>query len=166
MNQFTSKVPLALFALLSFSFLGGAGAVTRSMFPLPGNRAIIMIAAKSMDGSSDLDGWKLFQLLNLPVQDSPIGPGKGFATANRDLNISCANRTGIGTECSLVINSSPRAQISALEKKIQYQMTDSELNSLKEKFFIHGDGCLSYTTQDNKLSLSFTDGGFELRFKE
>lgn len=158
------KKYLAIGGILVVSSLSQA--VTRSAFPFGGQQATVMIAAQSMDGSQDSDGYNLFKMMNVPIQDSFVGPGKAIFSANRDFNISCGQRQNVGTECSFIFSKSARTKIDFMNKTVDVLINDAEAAGLIAKFFVDVQGKLQYSTTDDKLNLVIKNNEIHIHFSE
>lgn len=145
---------------------GAASAVTRSAFPFGGQQATVMIAAQTMDGSQDSDGYNLFKMMNVPIQDSFVGPGKAIFSANRDFNISCGQRQNVGTECSFLFSKSARTKIDFMNKTVDVLVNDLEAAGLIAKFFVDVQGKMQYSTTDGKLNLVIQNNEIHIQFTE
>jgi hypothetical protein len=148
-----------------FLLAGSAFAVTRSAFPFGGQQATVMIAAQTMDGSQDSDGYNLFKMMNVPIQDSFVGPGKAIFSSNRDFNISCGQRQ-VGTECSFIFSKSARTKIDFVNKTVDVVINDSEASGLIAKFFVDVQGHMQYSTTDDKLNLAIKNNEIHIHFSE
>lgn len=151
-------VAVLLSTVSSFAF-------TRSFFSMAG-QAQVTLGAQSMTGVQDADGYNLFQLMNVPIQDSFIGPGKAIFSANRDVNISCGQRAQSGTECSFIFNKSSRVKINPASKQIDMLINDSEASDLIKKFVLNESSEMIYQTEDHMVTLSIRNNEIRLHFTE
>lgn len=126
-----------------------------------GGRAIVMITAKDAMGRADDDGERLFKGMNVKEQDSVIGPGKGIVSLGRDFNLSCAIRQGVGTECSIVVNSSGDMRVDDAAGRIEYHTTLENADVLSAKFLLDEDGKFDYETHDGRIIISSRPGSFK-----
>jgi hypothetical protein len=151
---------LFLSILISSCF---AQAITQVQFFLAG-QAMVTLLSSTPNGSTDNDAIDLFKLMNVPPQDSIMGPGKAIATENQDMNLSCGNSPR-GPMCSIVFNKSARATILPSQKKISYKMIGSEAAAMAEMWTLQNDH-LEFTTTDNKLELKVSPDLFQMDFVE
>jgi hypothetical protein len=131
-----------------------------------GGRAIVMITAKDPMGRADDDGERMFKGMNVEEQDSVIGPGKGIVSTDRDFNLSCAIRQGVGTECSIVVNSSGDMKIDEAAGRIEYRATLEKADVLSAKFLLDEDGKFDYETHDGKVIIMSRPGSFKFIYSK
>src|SRR5688572_21389328 len=102
---------------ISLSTLSAAAATRATFF---GIGAMVQVLPQHPGGSADNDSFDLYKAMNVPVQDSMIGPGKAIQTPDQGLSFTCAIRNNTSYECSIIFNRSPNLKLDPINKKIKY----------------------------------------------
>lgn len=123
---------------------------------------MVQILPRDSFGNFDNDSVDIYQALNLPVQDSLLGPGKSFKTENQDLNFSCAIRQG-NYECSIVFVKSPNVVFDRRNQLVKYEVRGPAAEELKKVFFLK-DREYHFRSSDNLFSIYATDSKFMILF--
>ena len=137
--------------LIALLFTGISNAATQVQF-IPIGRAIVTIL-----GSDAVD---LFDLMNVPEQNTMLGPGKGISTNSQDMNFSCGTQTSRGPMCSIVFNSSSRSKVSSTKRTITFKMTGSEAQEMLNLWRINDE----FITEDQKMRIKTTSNAFQIEF--
>lgn len=149
-----TKSLLAFFLLISAS---SAGAATRLQF-LPGNQnAMAIITATAPDGASDDDSLELLKIMNVPLQSSPLGPGKSIVTAQRDFNLVCGEQR---KQCQVILSRSMNVDINSRQKKMSFRVTGAEAAALRAKFHPENTDAMEFVTVDEKFVIRATENEF------
>lgn len=152
------------FILATLIVLIGSGAQALTSGRFLGQQFMINIATKSYDGSVDELPQKIFEGMNVPVQDSILGPGKALKAPEKILNFICANRTGSGGyTCMLLIHSSEWAQLGA--KKASLRIQGDLAQSLAAQFHLN-QGVLVFSNSEGTLEIKVTPNELNIRFAE
>jgi hypothetical protein len=139
-------------------------AVTVGRF-IPGGRQVTVTITNKTQVSSDNDGGILYSALNLPVENTFLGPGKSLVTTERDLNFNCVVRDGNNPTCSIILNASTKnVKIDAFQNYARYQATGPLAQELATKFHLQ-DGSFSFTNQEGNLKISVSDSVFKIEFQ-
>lgn len=123
------------------------------------------------DGDADL----LWKSMNVPEQDSNLGPGKSIVSAGKEINFICVNRGGDGKQmtCTLTFNSrGPNAsrwlKMDSSARTIHVLVQGAEASFFTEKFHLPSDngGPLLFRSNDQKFALVVQAGRFEIFYDE
>lgn len=134
-----------------------AHAITTLRF-LPMNRnSLALILEKDITGNTDDDFKKLYALLNLPEEDTPLGKVKGIKTSNKGFNLACS----LGrTQCQVVLNQSPNTTMDPAQQYMSYKTTGEEAEFLSAAFFKESNGDVFYMTTDRMFRIRGTSNEF------
>lgn len=133
-----------------------SSAATRIQF-LPGNQNLMVnIVAVGPDGLEDADHQLLFDALDLPVQNTMFGPGKGFRTAKNEISFTCAPQR---KQCSIGFSRSPFLKIDSSHKQFQFKVTGEAAQFFARIFpknfnFLATDGLLLIQATDDLFLIS------------
>lgn len=147
----------ALLALLIFS---QSHAFTRLQFVFD-RQALVIVTNHSPEGQLDPDSAHLFELMNVPAQDSFLGPGKAIVSENKDLSFVCGTEPGHGPMCTIVFNPSSRVHWDASRQTIHYQMSGEEAKDVSTKWKTK-NGSLEFISSDRKIRMNVLDDEFRL----
>lgn len=145
------------------SWTTAAQAVTQGRFF--GMHMMINISSKFYDGSFDDTAYTLFKAMNVPIQDSMIGPGKSLKAAEKTLNFICAQRGEENFQCTLFIFPTAWGQIA--QGKASFVVTGSEARAFSEQFHLpngefslmNPEGTLRIDVQNELFSIKFNESG-------
>ncbi|QDK37755.1 hypothetical protein [Bdellovibrio sp. NC01] len=151
-----------LVMLLLLSSASVSHAVTNGRFL--GQQFMINIAAQNPDGSSDDFPQKLFEVMNVPIQDSMLGPGKSLKAPERTLNFICANRTSGGYTCMLLIHRTANAQLGL--KTASFKANGELAQALGQQFFLGNEQKIVLSNAEHTLEIQVTPTDFSIRFDE
>jgi len=116
------------------------------------------------DPQSDPDAKNLFQVMDVPIQGSVMGPGKGIVTNGKILNLSCVDRASAGYQCSMVIQRSAQTVIDSQRGYISFRATAEEAGELVRKFHLE-NGKAHFVSSDGKFRIVGEGDSFLLEFK-
>lgn len=158
-NQFQAKSLLPLLAVL---FVSQAQAIVKIQFF--GMQTMINVIGHDRFGGSDSDPVDLFNMMNVPIQHSFIGPGKSIVTADRKFNLVCAVQGG-ENKCSLIIQLSPETKADPFNKVLTYEVGGDGARNLAKQFFLNKAQAIHFVSADKQLSLDVTEDHFRLHFQ-
>jgi hypothetical protein len=148
-----------LFPMLLLVHAGEAA--TRASFF--GVGAMVQIWPQNPGGPADSDSFDIYRAMNVPVQDSIIGPGKAIQTSDRALSFQCAIRNNVSYECSIVFNRSANLKLDIVNKKIKYEVTGIMAEDLRQKFFLKDD-VFHFKSTDALMSVDAIEGRFTILY--
>lgn len=125
---------------------------------------MINIAAQNPDGSSDDFPRALFDVMNVPIQDSMLGPGKVLKTPDKMLNFICANRTSGGYTCMVLIHRTSNAQLGL--KTASFTAHGELAQALGQQFFLGNEEKIVLSNAEHTFELQVTPTDFRIRFDE
>lgn len=157
-KSFFAGVLLVLIAALALVALPSAAqAVTRLQF-LPGNQnAMAIITATAPNGVGDDDWMLLMNMMNVPLQTSPFGPGKSIVTQKRDFNLVCGQER---KQCQVILNRSPRVTIDSTQKTMSFQVTGPEALEFRRLFYPENSQEVEFVSIDEKFIIHASDDEF------
>lgn len=132
-------------------------AATRLQF-FPGNQnAMAILTTTALDGTTDEDPQQLMAVMNVPIQNSPLGPGKNIQTNRRDFNLVCGEQR---KQCQIVLSRSPRVQINTAQKKMSFKATGAEAKELRQLFYPENAEPMTFITADEKFVIQASKDEF------
>ncbi len=152
----------AFVMIVLMAFSSQSYAVARAQFL--GMQAMINVTNPSM-GDMDPDATELYRGMNVPIQDSFLGPGKAIIIGKKLLNLTCVNRRDKGFECSILIQKSPQTTINSSHGYIQFVSSGEEAREIFQKFNLNG-GSFKYISIDQRLTISAEPNQFVLQYQE
>ncbi|MBS1971991.1 MAG: DUF2183 domain-containing protein [Bdellovibrionales bacterium] len=153
-----------LVSFLVFVLSFTAQAVTSGQFAGP--YGIIRIIAKDFAGNADTDGQVLYEAMDVPVQDSIIGPGKAINSADRGLQFICANRAQAGYECSIFIHPEGYGNVNPIAKSMLYKVTGTQADVYAKVFKTDANGEFHFVSVDGLFQVNLSPGSFEVSFQQ
>ncbi|MDG0816648.1 hypothetical protein [Bdellovibrio svalbardensis] len=153
------RIALAILIMTS-----GSLSQARTQGRFLGQQFMINIAAQGYDGSTDELPQKLFEAMNVPVQDSILGPGKTLQTPFKFLDFICANRTSGGYTCMLLIHPSKSAQLGLKTASLRVegemaQKLAAQFFPSSGEVFQNAEGTLEVKVTPNQFSIRFDEQG-------
>src|SRR5690606_31516465 len=94
----------------------------------------------------------LYRAMNVPIQDSVMGPGKGIVAANKALNFTCGIRNGSIYECSILLQRSAFTEIDFFNKTAKFEVRGEIAEELRQKFYLYA-GEFHFKSSDNVLKI-------------
>lgn len=129
-----------------------------------GMQTMLNVIGHAPDSPSDSDAVELFNLMNVPIQHSFLGPGKSIVTDDQKLNFVCGVQ-GNENKCSIIIQQGPETKADPFNKMLNYEVTGTAATFLDEKFLRPGQPDIHFVSADQKLSLDVSAGHFRLHFQ-
>jgi hypothetical protein len=126
---------LSIFFIVIWSSLSIAS--TRGHFL--GLQGMIQLLPTDGFGGSDPDSENLLKAMNVPSQNSMLGPGKSIESPDRNLNLICASNPK-GSQCTILLKASAPVKLNPSQKTMQYQVTGADAVRLRELFFLDDRG--------------------------
>jgi hypothetical protein len=145
---------ISMLALILF-FSVCSQALTQGRFL--GMQGMVTLTSQGPNGPIDGDAEDLFAYMNVPIQETSMGPGKIIKAENKVFNLLCANSKNQGYICSLVLNRSPHTKLSA--KEISYEVKGVDALNLSRQFFVKG-GKYVFKTTDNLFKIEVSEDHF------
>lgn len=150
--KFIICVTILIFSLASFS-------ATRLQFFLGDRNAMAILTPTDSFGNSDSDSSDLYQIMNVPEQDTMLGRGKSITSADRDFNLVCGEYKN---QCQFILTKSSNVQISGSLKTMSFRMTGTQAAALNRLFKLNSEGEAYFQTTDKLLRLKGTATEFIL----
>ncbi|MBY0554695.1 hypothetical protein K2P97_09210 [bacterium] len=147
---------ITLLSSLSFS-------ATRMRFFVGDRNAIVFITPTDVYGNTDSDSTDLYQIMNVPEQDTMLGKGKGIVSADSDFNLVCGEYR---QQCQVIINKSPNTIISASKKYMSFTATGDEAERLTNMFKLNDRGEAYFQTIDKLFRFSGNSKNFTFEASE
>jgi hypothetical protein len=154
---------LVSFLIGSSGFGVAAQAYTRAEFA--GFYGIIRVLTKDPSGATNPDARTLFEAMDVPVQDSMMGPGKVIQSTGQGLQFICADRGGdAGVECSIFIQPSTLSKINPLSGVMEYKVSGAAADSFTKLFKLDGKGEFNFASSEGSLRVGVKAQSFEVSF--
>lgn len=150
---------------LLLSAAGSAEAVTNAQFFIGNQQAMITLVPSTAGGASDADSRLLLQSMNVPLQNSPTGPGKGLYSQDRIFNLACGTYND-GIHCTVVIQASAQSQLDSRRKIIRYNTQGPDADQLRQLFFLDANEQFQFFTSDRRLQIHAKPGQFSLLYNQ
>lgn len=159
--QVTRAFILSLFIMSSTVV---AQAFTRAQFVGP--YGIIRVLVKDFLGTVDTDGQVLFEAMDVPQQDSMLGPGKSIETDDRALQFICANRPQTGYECAIFIHNQAAGRVDTFRKMMSYKVHGEAAQRYAKLFKTDAQGQFKFVSVDGSLRVNISRESFEVLYNE
>jgi hypothetical protein len=143
--------------IASSLFVSTAQALTQTQF-LPGNYS----AMAYVRAQGDNDPTSLYQVMNVPPQNSILGVGKAIVSSPRDFNLTCSQGQNL---CSIVLNHSARVVIISQQKIMSFTAEGADADQLGAQF-VQNAGHFEWLSTDHKMRITATPGHFEFLINE
>jgi hypothetical protein len=150
-----------LLLILPFLIFNSAQTLTRAHFL--GLQAMIQLIPSDASGANDLDSVNVYRAMNVPIQDSVLGPGKAIVTNDRILNFICAVRNNSGYECTIFLQRGSMVEMDPLKKIIKYQVSGALADELRLKFFLNQQQ-YKFTSTDGLFRIEAVPGSFTVYY--
>lgn len=150
--KFIICVSTLMFSLVGFS-------ATRLQFFLGDRNAMAILTPTDSFGNSDSDSSDLYQIMNVPEQDTMLGRGKSITSTDRDFNLVCGEYKN---QCQFILNKSPNVSISGSQKTMSFKATGKQAVALSALFKLNSEGEAYFQTTDKILRLRGNAGEFIL----
>ena len=129
-----------------------------------GLQTMIQLAPKDLTGNFDNDTSRLYQIMNVPVKNSFIGPGKAIVSNDRQLNFVCGLRNS-AFECTIILKNGADTQTDLIKRQAQFHVAGPAASELLEKFFLK-DGEFKFISTDKFFKIEATRESFTLTYSE
>lgn len=148
------KTALYLFVFL-FSYKSFSA--TRLQFFIGDHNAMAILTPMDSYGNADSDSTDLFQIMNVPEQDTMLGKGKSIVSGDRDFNLVCGEYKN---QCQFILNRSVNVRISGTEKSMRFAVGGEKAARLTELFKVNSNGEAFFQTADKMLLLKGSGNEF------
>lgn len=160
---------IAAVSLLALANTAVADTFARG-FPMGGQVQVTLYKGTAGQGD-DRDARILMDAMNVPLQTSPLGPGKAIVDSGKLLNWTCADRGQAGFHCALLIR--PGQSGSAIDSRtkisppeINYRAQGEEALRLFDMLHPTSPGLFEFSNQEGTLKILATPETFELVYLE
>jgi hypothetical protein len=147
---------------LALSFSLTAQAYTTGQFA--GLYGIIRLNTKDPSGATNNDARGVFEAMDVPIQNSMMGPGKVIQSTERALQFICADRPQEGIECSIFIQRSQNSSVNPLKGTMQYKVTGPAAEFFTSKYHLDANGEYLFTSEEGNLKVQVKSQYFEVSF--
>jgi hypothetical protein len=147
---------LILLVILSFLDISAAAATKAHFF---GIQAMVQIVSAEASGNADQDGVEVYRSMNVPIQDTVIGPGKAIITPDKVLRFTCGIRNSSIYECSILIQRSAASRLDPIGKKIEYRLQGTEAEFVRNLFYLN-QGEYHFKSTDGLMKMDVSPGSF------
>lgn len=139
------------FLILSISFLLSSlvssfgYSATRLQFFIGDRNSMAVLTPTDVYGNSDSDSADLYQIMNVPEQDTMLGKGKSIVSVNRDFNLVCGEYRN---QCQVILSKSADTLISGSNKHMRFAVSGTAALGLAEQFKLNSKGEAYFRTTD------------------
>ncbi|MFP5519760.1 MAG: hypothetical protein ACLGGX_07645 [Bdellovibrionia bacterium] len=145
--------------------LSGTQSLAATSGKLTGLTGMINIVSQQYGEGPDTDALVLFEDMNVPVQDSFLGPGKSIVSKDRALNFVCAERGARGgPTCTIMINRSANSILS--RGRIGFRVTGDQAWEFSSKFKLDGNKVFSFISIDEVFRVYASEKEFFVLWDE
>ena len=155
----------SIFCVMIFILSTSSYAVTEGQFSF--ETFVLRIKHKDIWGVGDDDSARLFQAMNVPITPG-LMPGKVINTADKSMNIMCANQSQNAEEylCSIVLRQSPDVRINSIGKTALVQINEStKAQNLFHQFVQSRDGVFEFSNFEGSLKIFATPERFTMEYQ-
>lgn len=142
------KLHLVLICSLFSSF---AFSATRLQFFIGDQNSMALITPTDIYGTPDSDSSDLYQMMDVPEQDTMLGKGKAIISADRDFNLVCGQYK---QQCQVMLTRSSKTTISSFKKVMRFAVTGDEAAYLTSQFKLNNKGEAYFLANDKKFRVT------------
>ncbi len=103
----------------------------------------------------------LYQQMNVPPQDSFIGPGKSWSTPQKEFNMVCSLSPSQGNHCTFIVQNQKGAHLDPNKGVIIYTAEGTLAANILEKFILPaGQREFQYRSPDGQILIQATPTEF------
>lgn len=121
-------------------------------------------------GILDPDAESLFELMNVPVEGSMMGPGKKIEADSKGFQMVCGLRQGMGYTCTIVLSSPDHLLVNPTSRTAEYILGGEEGENLRRLFSPNQGSGLHFFSGDGKLEIhgvvGAMPGAFQLIYRD
>ncbi len=140
-----------------------AFAYTQPVFT--GNAGMVLVRNPPLGESPDEDAVRLFLFMNVPPQDTMLGPGKNINTTDQIFNLVCGDRGKQGYLCNVIVRPSARSRVSLVERSFVFATNGEEARTLHGLFHPDVSGVVNYTSQDGSLHITSDGATLQVQYQ-
>lgn len=135
------------------------------VFPLT-NQVMITIYRNRL-GGSDADAKALFDAMNVPVQDSLLGPGKAIEDSTKALSWVCGDKGKDGFQCTFMFKKSGATRVRTNPIEVEYTATGQEASALSDLIHLNqANGTFEFRNEESTLAISMSATKTNIRYLE
>ncbi|MBN8540246.1 MAG: hypothetical protein J0L82_07660 [Deltaproteobacteria bacterium] len=135
------------------------------VFPLT-NQVMITVYRNRL-GGSDSDARTLFESMNVPIQDSLLGPGKAIEDSTKALSWVCGDKGKDGYQCTFMFKKSAATRVRTNPLEVEYRMTGQEAQAIYALVhFNQPGGSFEFQNEEGTLGLSISASQTVIRYRE
>ena len=120
-------------------------AVTKPKFLPFDMNFMVAITNSDITGASDNDATDMYNMMNVPEQDSSMGKGKSIKTDAKDFNLVCSKEK---QTCSIILNKSANTVIQSGKKYAAFKVTGEVATQLLQQFKFGADRTFTFKATD------------------
>lgn len=126
---------------------------------MPLNRQA-MVITKDESGDEPISFY-LYEHMFVPVQDSFVGPGKSWSTAQREFNMVCSLSPSQGNQCNFIIQNLPDAHLDPNKGYVEYHIRGTAATEIFQKFVVPAGGTeFEFRSHGGEISIQSTPDEF------
>lgn len=151
-------------ALLTYSPATHGETIAR-VFPLT-NQVMITVFRNRL-GGSDSDARTLFEAMNVPVQDTMLGPGKAIEDSTKALSWVCGDKGKDGFQCTFMFKKSSATRVRTNPIEVEYKVTGPEAQSIFNRIHFNlPNGTFEFRNEEGTFDISVTAFQTVIQYRE
>lgn len=151
-----------IFLLLSLVFFS-SNLQARTEGRFLGMQYMINIISAGVDGTFEHTPARIYEQMNVPEQQSMLGPGKALELSKKEMTFICNKKAENNYHCSIMIFKSAAGSFDLQSAQIKY--TGEQAKALVAQFFPNKDGSdINITDDSGKFNLVVKPDLFQLTF--
>ncbi|MES2801177.1 MAG: hypothetical protein V4654_01685 [Bdellovibrionota bacterium] len=125
---------------------------------------MINLISNSFDGTFDHTPARIYEQMNVPEQNSMLGPGKALAVSQKEMTFICNKKQENVYHCSFIVFNSSFGKIGFKSAIVTY--TGDKAKSMFDQFFPNQDGTdINITDDTGQFNLVVRPDLFQLKFQ-
>lgn len=133
----------------------------------PFTNQVMVTVYRNRLGGSDQDARLLFEAMNVPVQDSMLGPGKSLEDSTKSLSWVCGDKGKDGFQCTFMFKKSPVTRLRTNPIEVSYKITGQEARFISDRIhFNKPSGTFEFVNEEGSLKVLISPDETEVQYKE
>lgn len=130
-----------------------------------GQQYMINLVSQGFDGTFDHTPARLYQQMNVPEQNSMLGPGKALVVSQKEMTFVCSKKAENNYHCSFIVFNSAFGKIGFKSALVKY--TGAKAQEVFAQFFSNEDGSeINITDDTGQFNLVIKPDFFQLKFNQ
>jgi hypothetical protein len=135
------------------------------VFPL--TNQVMITVYRNRIGGSDSDARTLFDAMNVPIQDTLLGPGKAIEDLTKALSWVCGDKGKDGYQCTFMLKKSASTRVRTNPIVVEYSVTGQEAQALYGLVhFNQPGGGFAFQNEEGTLNLVISATKTTVQYRE